>query len=1215
MPYFNTITTPSSGTSNLTPRHQTRVSVIKSLNKDAPLNKHYHYSSGELKCQPYSNGYHFKAKNFEISGIEELADLISQVSLRPQECIIRGLHEQTAVSCTQRRKDIFPEHPEGTPWVMIDFDDIPLPTGIDPLGIEALEHGISKLPECFKEVSYYYQFSSSAGIHDHEERPLKTGLNAHVFFWLDRRIPGPELSAWLQDESLSTNQYEIVENKGGVPMIKHPFDPAVIKNSVQPHYTALPTIGDGVKCQLMNKDRQNLVEKPLKLASIPPITVTPLEVKRREGQARQRWKIDHGAVLTTVPTSNRSGTAIQREWVMPSKGAQTGRKCIGYEFADDSKERIHLKFENENTPGSWWVGNKTPTIARRYGDEAELPLWELSGSAFDMVAHELGWFYPIVHDPMQLTNDGFLPDLELLINTRAVTILAPTGSGKTHAIAQWIKQEQDLVIYTAETIALNNQTLEDLRKSGVSTGFYQEIRSDSHLAPFNCVVTTHESLSRVLSLVLRSGRKYSLVIDEVHMAIDYALKASNRLVTLEEGIGKAKQTICLTGTITDVQSKFLADMMFRALGSVDFHTYRVYEFAPYKNNELEVWDDKQFEALIFTALERVQTAIQAGQHPPRIVVIAPTAKLAPYRAMLRLLDIEGHADVVSKAESDQKSINQARLSNKAILISSPLFALGINFVVPPDELYVAYKLFAVDPNWIQQAVNRANRTEKPCRTVLCVGPSDSTPISLPTKVQQRLNVESHLENESTLPGLLDRHFHLDRATAMLLRDLEKDSRKTVHHLIDMDRVQNYRVIDRRAESIQIDEDMLKSLRKEAREHYNGLINDHRRPYTTTENAPFLARLALLRQLRKAWKQHHRYHHLPIDNRTTSTDHLSDFSQVILFGLTAEDAVWLQKSEQGQPFDDDSALEIDLKSQELALIADFCRLDTRSHMEEVSIIKLRRLLGDALPWVSNQYYGQNGQYDAMARKLSEILLLINALEGLRQGKSTHWFAQQIRSKSTIRAGLRALANNEADFHAITARHEVIAQNKKAYQRSSSRRNDQILHKSCFEEAEHFFKSLGIRWEMQKNEHGRWVNDYDAPKLSPNLSFAEARLAIKQLTAICQSCCDTKIALYLDGEEEVTQWQQRHILSEERFLRLPDSAEEEFSANMDHLMAQKNPRMRQLAEGFRSAKTCEGCLFNLKNVCVRGLPIDWLDDRLPSTQVHGCHYQTPLPRSAL
>jgi hypothetical protein len=1212
MSYFNPNTAPSSSTS-VDPYERSYITVIKSLNKDAPLNKKYQLASGKLQSQPYANAYRFKAKSFAISGIEELADLLSKVSLHPQQCIIRGLHQKTSVPNTQRRKDIFPEHHHGTPWVMIDFDDIPLPDGIDPLGTKALEHGISKLPTCFHGVSYYYQFSSSAGIQDHEGKLLKTGLNAHAFFWLDRRIPGPQLSAWLQHESLMTNQYEIIENKGGVPMIKHPFDPAVIKNCVQPHYTALPTIGEGVECRLKDEDRQGLVKKLLQSVPIPPINITPLEIKHREKQIRNRWKIDHGAVLTTIPTSSKNGTAVQKEWIMPRMGYQTGRKCIGYEFADESRERIHLKFEYENTPGSWWVGNNSPTIARRYGDEQELPLWELSSSAFDMVAHELGWFYRIVHDQMHLTDSGYLPDLKPLVTARVTTILAPTGSGKTFAISRWIKEQRSLVIYTAETIALNHQTLEDLRESGVTTGYYQEIKSSAQLQSLNCVVTTHKSLPRILALANSSGRHYDLVIDEVHMAIDYALKNTNNLKKLEAGISKAKQTICLTGTITDVQTKFLADMIFQALGPVDDDVYRVYEFAPHKSNDLEVWDDKHFDGLVFEALERVQLAKQAGEAPPRIVVIAPTSKLELYRIMLNQLEIADVANVVSKSESDQEDIKRARLSREPILISSPLFALGINFVVPPDELYVAYKRLEVDTNWIQQAVNRANRTNLPCRTVLCVGPSDPTPTRLPSKVQQRYHVELHLENESTLQGLLQTHLHLDRATAMLLRKLEQNSKKAVHQLVDHDGVQNYRVIDRRSESTEVDEETLKGLRKASRNHYDGLINDYRRPYSTPENGPFLARLATIRQARNAWKEARIYHNdmqfIPDNGCQISC--FSEFSQVILFGILFEDAIWLRNSEKVPASSPAGALEIDVKSNELALVADFCGLETRSHMEEVSIIKLRRLLGEAFPWVSSQYYGQIGQYDAMACKLSEIISLLDTLEEIREGRSTDWFAKCIRGKSSIRAAIRALANNEADFHAITNRHERIAALHKAYQRSSSRKNAQILHTTCFEEAKLFFKSLGVRWEVKKNSDGRWEQNYDAPILTPHLNFQEARSAIKHLIAICQACNDHTIELHVDGDEGLHSGQRRHIAAQERSQRATDTNEEEYWANADPGTVQESPVKSLLGYGYRSAKTCQGCLFNRNNLCMRGLSIDWLDDMLPDTQVHQCHYQAPLP----
>ena len=78
---------------------------------------------------------------------------------------------------------------------MLDFDNLPVPDGLDPLSQLTVEHLVEKLPKEFQDVSYLYQHSASAGILKADGMPMKRGVNAHLFFWLNRRVHGEFLSA------------------------------------------------------------------------------------------------------------------------------------------------------------------------------------------------------------------------------------------------------------------------------------------------------------------------------------------------------------------------------------------------------------------------------------------------------------------------------------------------------------------------------------------------------------------------------------------------------------------------------------------------------------------------------------------------------------------------------------------------------------------------------------------------------------------------------------------------------------------------------------------------------------------------------------------------------------------------------------------------------------------------------------------------------------
>lgn len=98
---------------------------------------------------------------------------------------------------------------------MIDFDHIELPPALDPPSVEAVEYVIAKLPAKFHVVSYYYQFSNSAGIIKPDGTPRKTGFNGHVYFWIDRPIHGKQLTAYLKLHCINTGFYDLAEDSLG----------------------------------------------------------------------------------------------------------------------------------------------------------------------------------------------------------------------------------------------------------------------------------------------------------------------------------------------------------------------------------------------------------------------------------------------------------------------------------------------------------------------------------------------------------------------------------------------------------------------------------------------------------------------------------------------------------------------------------------------------------------------------------------------------------------------------------------------------------------------------------------------------------------------------------------------------------------------------------------------------------------------------------------
>ena len=78
-----------------------------------------------------------------------------------------------------------------------------------------LSYAIQQLPAEFQSADCWYHFSSSMGI--------KSGINVHLWFWLERTCSDNELKAWLS----------------GCPVDMRMFNP------IQIHLTANPLFSDG----------------------------------------------------------------------------------------------------------------------------------------------------------------------------------------------------------------------------------------------------------------------------------------------------------------------------------------------------------------------------------------------------------------------------------------------------------------------------------------------------------------------------------------------------------------------------------------------------------------------------------------------------------------------------------------------------------------------------------------------------------------------------------------------------------------------------------------------------------------------------------------------------------------------------------------------------------------------------------------------------------
>jgi hypothetical protein len=206
----------------------------------------------------FENQSGFAYSHMDAPDIWALFEGLKEASKDPNVFVIRGaLRGHVAPDKkVYRRKDVskwrddahFEECPRS--WVMIDIDKQPL-DDIDLINNpkETVKRAVNKfLPDCYQNVSFVWQLSSSAGIGDNNGL-----LSVHFWFILDRPIGEAELKT--------------------VHMLKAPAVDRSLFQTVQVHYIAAPIFENDISDHLPK--RIGLVELKSHEVSLP---VMPAEV-------------------------------------------------------------------------------------------------------------------------------------------------------------------------------------------------------------------------------------------------------------------------------------------------------------------------------------------------------------------------------------------------------------------------------------------------------------------------------------------------------------------------------------------------------------------------------------------------------------------------------------------------------------------------------------------------------------------------------------------------------------------------------------------------------------------------------------------------------------------------------------------------------------------------------------------------------------------------
>lgn len=311
---------------------------ITILEGDKPSTKHYTIDpeTNTAKKGHVSTSYLHNSVTTEIDNLADLYTVLESVRTNPNAFIIRGKGVEDIQEGVRRTKDEpqnFTEEP--TAWVCLDFDewtlysdeeqcrgtnmvrDLYAPPRHDHAAIEHIvQWNLSKV---FRNVSYIYQWSSSAGL-EYNGQAVKAGTNLHLFFMLDRALTDRELVAWL-------------ENIGGGS--KQKFDtsvfrtitPIFIGNHISKDERIVDMIEDSRKFGVVVKD---LLEVP----------VPDIEIKEQH------------VVLDSI-SFETTNDILQKLQAVGAVHKRTG-------------SWIKLKHPNERTPGDWHVRYDSPTMVHHH---------------------------------------------------------------------------------------------------------------------------------------------------------------------------------------------------------------------------------------------------------------------------------------------------------------------------------------------------------------------------------------------------------------------------------------------------------------------------------------------------------------------------------------------------------------------------------------------------------------------------------------------------------------------------------------------------------------------------------------------------------------------------------------------------------------------------------------------------------------------------------
>ena len=178
-----------------------KITYLYTTNKH--LGKQFINNGIEIKTVSYDHGYTLFNEAIDYNNLKSVFLDFQELAETRQFCFIRGniKSEFKGQSCRRliyddaEKGDKATVEPDliGKNLIMLDFDDVDNQSGQKPSEDDIEQLVVSRLPVEFHDVTFFYQFSSSAGVRGWD--PFKV----HLFYWTEKPLPDVELRRWAQD--------------------------------------------------------------------------------------------------------------------------------------------------------------------------------------------------------------------------------------------------------------------------------------------------------------------------------------------------------------------------------------------------------------------------------------------------------------------------------------------------------------------------------------------------------------------------------------------------------------------------------------------------------------------------------------------------------------------------------------------------------------------------------------------------------------------------------------------------------------------------------------------------------------------------------------------------------------------------------------------------------------------------------------------------------